>query len=145
MSKRATKNPLNRRGRKRSSGFRILLGGVLGHVANVDQIGPEGQLGAVLFNDSERQHAGASRLLHRLLKIGGSKLLPFHGKSLRVGRRSPWRPAARVGIVCSWPDLVGLVSRFGNNLILERRSLAAAARCDGVRVCGGTRMCGERA
>jgi len=45
-------------------------------VTDIDQIGAEGEMGTVLFQDAERQKASALRFLNRFREIFSRELLP---------------------------------------------------------------------
>src|ERR1700720_1454086 len=63
----------------------LLLGSVQRGVANVQQIGPERQMRAMLFKDAEWQQARSLRSVNAFAKIGGGEFFPMD-RELRVRR-----------------------------------------------------------
>ena len=64
---------------------RVLLpDGVHHRVTHVEQVGAEGQMRPVLFEDAEGQHAHALRLMDGLHEIAGGQLFPFGREFLRL-------------------------------------------------------------
>src|SRR3989442_567032 len=55
----------------------LLLDGVKGGIADVEQIGAEREMGPVLFEDTEGKQARALSLLHAFAKIRGGELFPM--------------------------------------------------------------------
>lgn len=51
--------------------------GVLGGIANIDEVGAERQVRTVLFNDAERQHAYPLSLMDRGDEVGAGEFFPF--------------------------------------------------------------------
>src|SRR5215469_3790835 len=62
----------------------LLLDGVHHGEPHVEQVGAEGQMRAVLFDDAEGQHAHALRLVDGADKVGGGEFFPFRRKLLRL-------------------------------------------------------------
>src|SRR5690348_1456650 len=58
----------------------FLFRGVNGGVTDIDQIGADGQLRAVLLHDAEGKQAGALRLRNGMVKIVCRQLVPADGK-----------------------------------------------------------------
>ena len=58
----------------------FLLGGVQRGVADVEQIGTERQVRAVLFEDSEGEQARSLRAANTFAKVGGGEFFPVDGE-----------------------------------------------------------------
>ncbi len=55
----------------------FLVGGVQGRIANIEKIGPQGEMRTMLFQNAEGQQARALRLLDRQAEIACSQFLPM--------------------------------------------------------------------
>src|SRR5579883_880534 len=63
----------------------FLPGGIQARVPYINKVRPQRPGWAVLFDDSERQYAGAPRLFQGFDKVRPGKLFPSHGQRLRGG------------------------------------------------------------
>ena len=59
----------------------LLLDRVHHREAHVEQVGAQRQMGAMLFDDAERQHAHALRLMDCLDEVRAGQFFPFGGKA----------------------------------------------------------------
>ena len=66
----------------------FFFGGVQRGVADVEQIGAERQMRAVLFENAEGQQACSLRAMNALAEIGGGEFFPVNGE-LRSEMRQP--------------------------------------------------------
>src|ERR1700676_4374795 len=81
----------------------VLLGGVQRGVTHIEQIGAQREMLAVLFQDAEREQAGALSLAYRGGKIGRGQFFPFHGELGLRARGGAQKQKHADGEECFWP------------------------------------------